>query len=246
MLGFSGKQDIENYGIDRFNQKCRESILKYIKEWEKITERMGIWIDMDHPYVTCDNDYIESLWWILKQLFNHNLLYQGYKVLPYCSRCGTSLSSHEVAQGYQDVVDPSIYLLFQVQNRENTFFLVWTTTPWTLVANVALAVSQDLDYVEIEENKTGRHLILNRERLNALFQPEEYTLIKEMKGKELIGLSYHPLIPFLTAPKGYQVYHGDFVSTDEGTGIVHIAPAFGEDDMKLAQTYMARLLGKRR
>ena len=242
MLGFSGKQDIENYGIDRFNQKCRESILKYIKEWEKITERMGIWIDMDHPYVTCDNDYIESLWWILKQLFNHNLLYQGYKVLPYCSRCGTSLSSHEVAQGYQDVVDPSIYLLFQVQNRENTFFLVWTTTPWTLVANVALAVSQDLDYVEIEENKTGRHLILNRERLNALFQPEEYTLIKEMKGKELIGLSYHPLIPFLTAPKGYQVYHGDFVSTDEGTGIVHIAPAFGEDDMKLAQTYQLPVL----
>ena len=142
MLGFSGKQDIENYGIDRFNQKCRESIWKYIKEWEKITERMGIWMDMDHPYVTCDNDYIESLWWILKQLFNQNLLYQGYKVLPYCSRCGTSLSSHEVAQGYQDVVDPSIYLLFQIQNRENTFFLVWTTTPWTLVANVALAVGR--------------------------------------------------------------------------------------------------------
>ncbi|HOT05289.1 MAG TPA: isoleucine--tRNA ligase, partial [Atribacter sp.] len=237
MLGFSGKQDIENYGIDRFNQKCRESIWKYIKEWEKITERMGIWMDMDHPYVTCDNDYIESLWWILKQLFNQNLLYQGYKVLPYCSRCGTSLSSHEVAQGYQDVVDPSIYLLFQIQNRENTFFLVWTTTPWTLVANVALAVGQDLDYVEIEEKETGKHLILNRESLPALFQPDAYTLIREMKGKELIGLSYNPLMTFLAAPKGYQVYHGDFVSTEEGTGIVHIAPAFGEDDMRLAQTF---------
>ncbi len=237
MLGFSGKQDIENYGIDRFNQKCRESIWKYIKEWEKITERMGIWIDMDHPYITCDNDYIESLWWILKQLFNQDLLYQGYKVLPYCSRCGTSLSSHEVAQGYQDVVDPSIYILFQIQNRENAYFLVWTTTPWTLVANVALAVGKDLDYVEIQENNTGRHFILNYQRLKALFNPEDYTLIRKMKGEELIGLTYHPLMNFLTAQKGYQVYHGDFVSTEEGTGIVHIAPAFGEDDMKLAQLY---------
>jgi len=242
MLGFSGKQDIENYGIDRFNEKCQESVWEYIKEWEKITERMGIWMDLEHPYVTCDNDYIESLWWILKQLWNQNLLYQGYKVLPYCSRCGTSLSSHEVAQGYQEVDDPSIYLLFRCRDRDNTFFLVWTTTPWTLVANVALVVGKDLDYVEIQENTTGRHLILNRERLQVLFKPEDYTLIRVMKGKDVLGMRYEPLMDFLDAKKGYQVFDGDFVSTQEGTGIVHIAPAFGEDDMRLAQIHNLSVL----
>ncbi|MCX6090518.1 MAG: isoleucine--tRNA ligase, partial [Candidatus Atribacteria bacterium] len=234
-LGFSGKQDIENYGIDRFNEKCKESIGKYIKEWEKITERMGIWIDLDHPYITCSDDYIETLWWILKNLWERDLLYQGYKVLPYCSRCGTSLSSHEVAQGYRDVEDFSVYILFRVTDQPHTFFLVWTTTPWTLVANVALAVGEELPYVEIEEKSTGRRFVLNRERLPHLFAEDQYILIREMVGADLVGISYQPLMDFLHAENGYRVYAADFVSTEEGTGIVHIAPAFGEDDMRLAQ-----------
>jgi len=239
-LGISGKPQIEEYGIDRFNKKCKESVLKYIREWEKLTERMGIWMDLNNPYITFDNDYIESLWWILKELWDKGLLYQGYKVLPYCARCGTSLSSHEVALGYRDTEDPSIFVKFKVADLTNVYFLVWTTTPWTLVANVALAVGSELDYLEVEHLSSQERFILNKESFERIFSPEErkeFRIIRSLKGKDLIGLRYEPLMNFLKAEKGYQVFGADFVSTEEGTGIVHIAPAFGEDDMALAREH---------
>ncbi len=233
-LGFSGKNDIERFGIEAFNEHCRRSVEKYIAEWERLSIRMGIWMDYDDPYITCTNQYIESTWWILKNLWEKELLYQGFKVLPYCARCGTSLSSHEVALGYRETDDPSIYVKFALRGREGVFFLVWTTTPWTLAANVALAVGEDLDYVEVEEHSTGERLILNRERYFTLFDQNAFSIVSEYKGRELKGLSYHRIMEFARADRSYKVYGADFVSTEEGTGIVHIAPAYGEDDMKLA------------
>ncbi len=233
-LGIAGKQEIERLGVEVFNAKCKESVFKYIREWEKLTERMGIWMDLEHPYITCSNEYIESLWWVLKQLWERGLLYQGHKVLPYCPRCGTSLSSHEVALGYREVDDPSVYVKFALRGRENTFFLVWTTTPWTLVANVALAVGRDLEYVEVQGESRER-FILGKKSVTKLFGEKGVRVLREMKGEELLGLEYEPLMPFVRAERGYRVFAGDFVSTEEGTGIVHIAPAFGEDDMRLAQ-----------
>ncbi len=233
-LGFSGKTDIERYGIEAFNEQCRKSVTKYIAEWERLSLRMGIWMDYDDPYVTCTNQYIESTWWILKKLWEKELLYQGYKVLPYCARCGTSLSSHEVALGYRETDDPSVIVKFPLADRTGVFFLVWTTTPWTLVANVALAVGEDLDYVEVEERSTGERFILNRERAHALLEQESYSFITECKGRDLSGLSYLPLMEFVRAHKAYRVFCAEFVSIEEGTGIVHIAPAYGEDDMRLA------------
>lgn len=233
-LGIAGKQDIERFGVEEFNARCKKSVLKYIREWEKLTERLGIWMDLEHPYVTCSNEYIESLWWILKNFWERGLLYQGYKVLPYCPRCGTSLSSHEVALGYQETDDPSIYVKFALKGRAKTFFLVWTTTPWTLVANVALAVGKDLEYVEAEGHD-GTRLILGKESFEKFLRERGFRSIRELMGRDLVGLEYEPLLPFLRAERGYMVFAGDFVSLEEGTGIVHIAPAFGEDDMRLAQ-----------
>lgn len=232
-LGIKGKQDIERFGVEAFNARCRESVFKYIREWERLTERLGIWMDLEHPYVTCSNEYIESLWWVLKELWKKGLLYQGYKVLPYCSRCGTSLSSHEVALGYREVDDPSVYVKFPLKGEENVFFLVWTTTPWTLVANVALAVGENLEYVEVASD--GERFWLAKATVAKLFGDRNVQILKEVRGKELVGLEYEPLLPFVRAEKGYRVFAGDFVSVEEGTGIVHIAPAFGEDDMRLAQ-----------
>jgi len=237
-LGISGKPEIEKHGIEKFNQKCKDSAKKYIKEWENLTRRLGIWMDLEDPYITYNNSYIETLWWVLKNLWERDLLYQGYKVLPYCARCGTSLSSHEVALGYRETQDPSVYIKFQLEGEEKTYFLVWTTTPWTLVANVALAVGEELSYVLVEDNQSKERYILNRERFQALLaQDENYRVIKECSGKQLTGKRYRPLLPFLRAERGYQVLPADFVSLDEGTGIVHIAPAFGEDDLKLAQEH---------
>lgn len=233
-LGVTGKPDIERLGVEFFNARCKESVFKYIREWEKLTERLGIWMDLKHPYITCSNDYIESLWWVLKELWKRGLLYQGYKVLPYCPRCGTSLSSHEVALGYREVDDPSVYVKFALKGREHTFFLVWTTTPWTLVANVALAVGENLEYAEVV-TEDGEHLILAKASISRLFGEGNVQILRTMEGKELVGLEYEPLMPFVRAEKGYRVFAGDFVSVEEGTGIVHIAPAFGEDDMRLAQ-----------
>ncbi len=238
-LGFSGKKAIEDYGIAEFNQKCKESVFRYVKEWEQLTDRIGFWIDMDEPYVTLTNEYIESVWWILRQLWDKDLLYQGYKVVPYCPRCGTPLSDHEVALGYRETDDPSIYVRFPLRDEEDTYFLVWTTTPWTLPGNVALAVHPDFEYALVEQegaNGQPERLILAKDLLNVLREP--YEVVRTMPGRELVGKHYKPLFTFLPVEKDYcYVITGDFVSTTEGTGIVHIAPAFGAEDLEVGKEH---------
>ena len=238
-LGFSGKKAIEEYGVEKFNQKCKESVFRYVKEWERLTERIAFWIDMEHPYVTYHNSYIESVWWILKQFWEKGLLYQDYKVVPYCPRCGTPLSSHELALGYREgTKDPSIFVKFPVKGEKDTYFLVWTTTPWTLPGNVALAVDPDLDYVEVEQN--GEKYILAEARLKESIREEygEYKVLRKFKGEELVGKHYEPLYRFLPVDKDYAyVVPADFVTTDEGTGVVHMAPAFGADDMEVCRKF---------
>jgi isoleucyl-tRNA synthetase len=239
-LGFSGKPAIEKYGIERFNNRCRESVFRYVEEWNRLTERIGFWIDLDDPYVTLTNNYIESVWWILRQLWDKELLYQGYKVVPYCPRCGTSLSDHEVAQGYAQATDPSLYVKFPIVDNPGTYFLVWTTTPWTLPGNVALAVHPQVEYVQIRQR--GEELILARELLEQVIQGE-YEIVRTMKGKNLIGKHYRPLYTFLPVEQDYcYVISADFVTTTEGTGIVHIAPAFGMDDMEMGRKHNLPLL----
>ncbi len=239
-LGFSGKKAIEDYGIAEFNAKCKESVFRYVREWEKLTDRIAFWIDMDNPYVTLSNDYIESVWWILRQLWDKELLYQGFKVVPYCPRCGTPLSDHEVALGYRQADDPSIYVKFPLKDKPGTYFLVWTTTPWTLPGNAALAVGQDVDYVVIEQdNGSGQteRLILAEALLPAAVRGE-YKVVEKKKGRDLRGLRYQPLYTFLPfEQKAHYVILGDFVSTEDGTGIVHIAPAFGAEDMEVGKEY---------
>lgn len=244
-LGFKNKNDIEKYGISKFNQKAKESVWEYKEEWEKLTERMAYWIDTKNPYITFDNNYIETIWWLLKKTNEKSLLYKSYKVLPYCPRCGTPLSSHEVAQGYETVQDPSIYIKFQIleppssildqlkiKNLElKIFLLVWTTTPWTLIANVAVAVDKNLDYKIFKVN--DEYLISYKE-----LPDNQGELVGTIKGEDLIGLEYKPLyeVPnnlIVSDGKRYQVVGANFISTEEGTGLVHIAPAFGEDDMNL-------------
>jgi isoleucyl-tRNA synthetase len=244
-LGFKNKTDIEKYGIEKFNQKAKESVWQYKEEWEKLTERMAYWIDTENPYITFNNNYIETIWWLLKQTNNKGLLYKSYKVLPYCPRCGTPLSSHEVAQGYETVQDPSLYIKFKISNPTTSllkllkitnlefkiFLLVWTTTPWTLISNVAIAVDENLDYKIFKID--DEYLISFKE-----LPDKKGDLLGTIKGKDLIGLSYEPLyeVPqFLFVNDGlkYQVVGANFISTEEGTGLVHIAPTFGEDDMNL-------------
>ncbi len=240
MLGFSGKQAIEEYGIAEFNQKCRESVFKYVREWEELTDRLGFWIDLENPYVTLDNEYIESVWWILKQIWEKDLLYQGYKVVPYCPRCGTPLSDHEVAQGYREAEDPSIFVRFPLVDEPGTYLLVWTTTPWTLPGNVAVAVHPEVTYVMVEQRTAGNgteRLILAKDLLDYALQGE-YTVVRELSARELVGRHYHPLYTFLPVEKDYcYVVEADFVTTSEGTGLVHIAPAFGAEDMELGKEY---------
>lgn len=228
-LGLKNKKEIENFGIAKFNQKCRESVWRYKKNWEDLTERIGYWLDMKNPYITYQNDYIETIWWILKRIWDKNLLYQDYKVVPYCPRCGTPLSSHEVAQGYKKTAETAIFLKFQIQNsKSKTYLLVWTTTPWTLPGNVAVAVNPEINYVKVRKEK--EYLILAKERLEESGIKGE--IIEEFKGKKLLGLKYKALYKN-KAP--YKVIAGDFVNVEEGTGLVHIAPAFGEDDMRFGK-----------
>jgi isoleucyl-tRNA synthetase len=249
-LGLKSKQEIENIvpgnvreSIAEFNKKCKESVWKYKDLWEKMTRRMAYWVDMEHPYVTYENEYIESVWWQFAQIWKtkdkdgNSLVYRGSKVIPYCYRCGTGLSSHEVAQGYQTVKDNSVYVKFKARKDgkvvadDNTYFLVWTTTPWTLPGNVALAVGKDIEYVKAKVN--GEIFILAKERITAV--EGEFEIQGEMKGNDLVGLSYEPFFKITEDEKAYKVASGDFISTEDGTGIVHIAPAFGEDDAKTAQ-----------
>ncbi len=233
-LGINGKPEIEKYGMEPFIEKCKESVWKYKKNWEEMSEKVGFWADMDNPYVTYDNDYIESEWWALKKIWDKGLLYKGHKIIPYCPRCGTSLSSHEVAQGYQDVTDTSIYVKFAVKEMENTYFMAWTTTPWTLPSNAGLTVGSDLDYVKVSHE--GEYLILAKELAKTLL--EEYEVIKEYKGSDLEYMEYEPLFDFGTyKEKGFYICLGDFVTLTDGTGIVHTAPAFGEDDAIIGRAY---------
>jgi isoleucyl-tRNA synthetase len=242
-LGISGKQQIEALGVSEFNRLCRESVFRYRADWEKLSARIGYWLDYDHPYVTYHNDYVESVWWALKTLFDKNLLYRGHKILPYCPRCGTALSSHEVALGYKDVEDPSVYVALELVGEDSAAsgrrILVWTTTPWTLVSNTALAVHPDLDYVEVirrEADKDQRTLILVESRLPGALGEDydsRWRVVGRMKGSELVGRRYQRPFDWLEFPAGtnHEVIVGEeFVSATDGSGVVHMSPAFGEDD----------------
>ena len=232
-LGISGKPEIEKYGVEKFVRECKDSVFSYVEMWREMSERVGYWIDMDNPYVTYHNDYIESVWWALKQMWNKELIYKGHKVMPYCPRCGTTLSSHEVGQGYKDVKDSSVYVKFKLKN-EDKYILVWTTTPWTLPSNVALAVNKKYDYVEVLHE--GETLILSRQLLNKL--NGEYEVVAEFKGEELLGKEYEQMFKFETPEeKAFYVVHGDYVTLSDGTGIVHIAPAYGDEDNQIGKLY---------
>ena len=237
-LGFTHKSQIEEYGVERFNALCRESAFAYIQEWERLTERIGYWVDLSDAYVTFTNPYIESLWHILKTFWDRDLLYQGFKVVPYCPRCETPLSDHEVAQGYAEVTDPSVYVRMPLVDEPGTSLLVWTTTPWTLPANVAVAVNPDVAYVTVERNIPeggSERLILAEALLGKVFGDEEIKIIAHQTGKQLKGKRYAPLFTFVPPSQpAHFVILGDFVTTEDGSGMVHIAPAFGEDDMRMA------------
>lgn len=233
-LNLKSKADIEKYGVAKFNAKCKESVFRYKKEWDDLTKRIGYWLDLDQAYITCSNEYIESVWWILSQYWEKGLIYTGYKIVPYCPRCGTSLSSHEVAQGYEEVEDPSVTIKLKLEGEKNTYFLVWTTTPWTLISNVALAVGKDIIYAKVEHK--GEKLILARALLDTVLK-SDYKILEEFEGGKLEKKRYEPLYTFVETgkDKAFYVCLADFVSTEEGTGIVHIAPAFGADDYELSK-----------
>lgn len=235
-LKMSGKQDIEKYGIKEFNEKCRESVFEYEGMWRNMTKRMGYLVDLDNPYITLDNNFIETGWWILKKFFDEGLIYEGHKILPYCPRCGTGLASHEVAQGYKEIKSMTITAKFKKRDAENEYFLAWTTTPWTLASNVALAVGPDIDYVKAE--KDGSIYYLAKDLADKVLGAEEYTVLEEMKGSSMEYMEYEQLMPFLHADKkAFFVTCADYVTTEDGTGIVHIAPAFGEDDYQVGRRY---------
>jgi isoleucyl-tRNA synthetase len=235
-LGFAKKDDIERYGVAEFNAKCREAVLAYIGEWEALSERIGFWIDTEDAYYTLDNEYIESVWWSLKQVWEQGLLYEGNKVVPYCPRDETALSSHEVAQGYRDVKDPSVFVRFPVKGESGVSLLGWTTTPWTLLSNAALAVHPDVTYVRAKVD--GERLIV-AEPLVERVLGEGAQIEARMKGSELEGTAYEPPFPYVTdfGPRSHTVLLADFVTTEDGTGIVHTALAFGEDDFRLGEKY---------
>src|SRR5262245_6187396 len=256
-LGISGKQQIEEFGIERFNELCRRSVYEDVDAWTDMSKRMAFWQDYEDAYWTLTPDYIQSVWWALKTMWDRGLIYRGFRVAPYCPRCMTPLSSHELAQGYKDdTPDPSVFLRFRLRSDPGTSLLAWTTTPWTLPGNVALAVGEDVDYVKVEqevdvpspppalaghvprEGGGTERLILAESRLEVLHG--EYRVVERLKGADLVGLEYEPLCPYLrdwlgAEAKAWYVVAADFVSTEEGTGIVHTAAAYGADDLRLCQ-----------
>jgi len=237
-LGFTNKQQIDDFGIERFNELCRKSAFAYIQEWERLTDRIGYWVDLENAYITYANSYIESVWWILKSLWDKGLLYEGFKVVPYCPRCGTPLSDHEVAQGYDEAVDPSVFVRLPLVDQPDTSLLVWTTTPWTLPANVAVAAHPEVDYAVVERAlpEGGKErLIVAKDLVGTVFGDEQVQVVETVKGKSLKGKRYQPLFTFVPPDKpAHFVALAEFVTTEDGTGLVHIAPAFGADDMQLA------------
>ena len=251
-LGISGKEQIEEYGVEKFVKQCKESVFTYVQMWEEMTNKVGYWVDMENPYVTYHNDYIESVWWALKQMWEKGLLYEGHKVMPYCPRCGTALSSHEVAQGYKDVKDLTCIAKFKVidgqkiageEIPENSYILAWTTTPWTLPSNLALCVNKSYMYAEIkvdvskdEEESKIETYILAKDLISLVLKDKKYEVVKEFKGEDFLGIKYEQLMPFAKVEgKAFEVIHGDYVTLTDGTGIVHIAPAYGEDDSFVAK-----------
>ena len=233
----TNKHQIEAFGIAEFNARCRQSVERYVQDWEALTERSGVWIDTDDAYRTLDNSYVESVWWLVRQLWDKGLLYEGHRVSPYCSRCGTALSSHELGQPgvYRDVVDPAAYVRFPVVGGE-VDLLVWTTTPWTLISNVAAAVGPDIEYARVRAAEGGRDMVMSVARV-----AEGATIVERFFGRDLIGVRYSRPYEFLPidadSPNStaLRVVGADFVSTEEGSGIVHLAPAFGNDDMEVAK-----------
>ena len=240
-LGLNGRQEVAEYGIERFNKACRESVLRYTERWDNLTLRMGYWVDLEHPYITYKNEYIESVWWLLKQIHDKGLLYKGHKIQWYSPGSGTVLSSHEVSLGYREVQDPSVYIRFPIAGQENSFFLAWTTTPWTLISNTALAVGPSITYVRIRVEREGESpeiLILAKDRLETI--RDDYTVEAEMPGSDIVGTRYVPLYDYFDAEvdessAAWTVVPADYVSTEDGTGIVHTAPAFGAEDFETAQ-----------
>ena len=232
-LGFTNKHDIERFGIAEFNARCRESVLRYIDEWNELTERIGFWIDTDDAYFTLANEYVESVWWSLKQVWEKGLLVEGNRVVPYCTRCGTALSSHELALGYKDVVDPSVFVKFPLVDEPDVSLLAWTTMPWTLVPHAAIAVDPEVTYVRA---RLGDDRLILAEALVERVLGEEAEIEERMPGSALLGLHYEPPFPYITdyGERGHTVLAGDFVSTEDGTGVVHTGAAFGEDDFRLA------------
>lgn len=239
-LGMSGKQDIEKYGIKEFNEKCKESVFTYESMWRDMTKRMGYLIDMDHPYITLNNDYIETLWWIIKEFFDAGMIYEGHKILPYCPRCGTGLASHEVAQGYKEVKVTTITAKFKRKDADE-YFLAWTTTPWTLASNVSLTVGPDIDYVKVRMtagDEEGSVFYVAKVLADKVLGEGNYEVIEEMKGKALEYVEYEQLMPFVKPDKkAFYVTCADYVTIEDGTGIVHTAPAFGEDDYNTGRRY---------
>lgn len=240
-LGFSSKQQIEEFGIEKFNELCRKSVFDYIQDWERLTDRIAFWVDLSDAYVTYTNEYIESVWWILKKFWERDLLFKGYKIVPYCPRCGTPLSDHEVAQGYADATDPSVFIRMPLADKPGTSLLVWTTTPWTLPANVAVAVGAEVEYITVERSlpEGGKEKLILAEALkDKVFRGENVKVVDRFPGKKLKGVKYLPLFTFLPLEKpAHYVVLGDFVTTEDGTGLVHIAPAFGADDLEVSKKY---------
>ncbi len=240
-LGISGKEQIEEYGVEKFVKECKESVFQYVHIWEEMTNKVGYWVDMKNPYITYDNKYIESVWWALSTLWKKGLLYEGHKVMPYCPRCGTALSSHEVAQGYKDVKDLTCIAKFKIVG-EDKYILAWTTTPWTLPSNLALCVNKSYEYAEIkanigtEEEPKYENYILAKDLIESVLGKTPYEIVKTFKGQDLLGTKYEQLMPFAKIEgKAFEVIHGDYVTLTDGTGIVHIAPAYGEDDSLVAK-----------
>ena len=237
-LGIKNKSEVATFGVEKYNKACRESVFTYLDLWEKMTERMGYWIDLKSAYITLTNEYIESVWWALKTLYEKGLLYKDYKIVPQDPKSETVLSMAELALGYRETKDPSVYVLFKLKNKDE-HFLVWTTTPWTLISNVALAVGSDVDYVKVLNKE--KKIILAKELLSTL--DGEYEILEEMKGKDLEGVEFEQLLPYVKPnKKAFFVCLGEFVSTDTGSGIVHIAPAFGADDYDLSKKYNLPML----
>ncbi len=260
-LGINSKHEIEAYGIDKFNDKCKASVLKYTSEWRKTITRMGRWVDFDNDYKTMNPDFMESIWWVAKTLWDKGLIYEGQYILPYCPRCATVLSTHELAQGYKDVTEAAVTVRFKITksvpalndkdlDNGKTYFVAWTTTPWTLPSNLGLCMGPDIDYVKILDKESGDYYIMAKARLSSYYKDEsDYEIIYTKKGSDFVGCRYEPLFPYyaqLSDPEkceelsgqkctegAFRMFNADYVSTEDGTGIVHIAPAFGEDDNKI-------------